>query len=181
LASKKGRMKSIIIQGSSRIDGNTSQIAKILEDSLEAEIIHLKELTINSYSYRHENVNDDFLPIMRRIINYDIIIFITPVYWYSMSGIMKNFFDRITDCLKIEKETGRKLRGKNMVAISCGSDEIETDGFFVPFRNSAEYLGMNYLGDIHTWIENDKPGKDLIDKIKIFTNGINNKPAYNKG
>jgi multimeric flavodoxin WrbA len=174
-------MKYIIIQGSSRIDGNTSQIAKILIDSLGAEIIHLKELTINSYSYRHENVDDDFLPIMRRIVNYDTVIFITPVYWYSMRGIMKNFFDRITDCLKTEKDTGRKLRGKNMVAISCGSDEIETDGFFVPFKNSAEYLGMNYLGNIHTWIENDKPGKVIIDKIKIFANEINNKPAYNQG
>jgi len=174
-------MKNIIIHGSSRIDGNTSQIAKILSDSLGAEIIHLKELTINSYSYRHENVDDDFLPIMRRIVNYDTVIFITPVYWYSMSGIMKNFFDRITDCLKIEKDTGRRLRCKNMVAISCGSDEIETDGFFVPFKNSAGYLGMNYLGDIHTWIENDKPGKDIINKIKIFANEINNKPAYNKG
>lgn len=68
-----------------------------------------------------------------------------------------------------------------MVVISCGSDEIETDGFFVPFTNSAEYLGMNYLGDIHTWIENVKPGKDIIDKIKIFANEINNIPTHNKG
>ncbi|MCP4458779.1 MAG: NAD(P)H-dependent oxidoreductase [Cytophagales bacterium] len=36
----------------------------------------------------------------------------TPVYWYSMSGIMKVFLDRIYDVLTIEKELGRKLHGK---------------------------------------------------------------------
>ncbi len=43
---------------------------------------------------------------------YDVLIFATPVYWYSMSGIMKVFFDRITDLLTIKKDIGRKLKGK---------------------------------------------------------------------
>jgi multimeric flavodoxin WrbA len=170
-------MNTIIVQGSSRSDGNTHQIAKILARSFEAEIIDLKIGTINSYSYEHDNADDDFLPIMRKIIDYDTIIFITPVYWYSMSGIMKNFFDRISDCLKTEKDLGRKLRGKNMMAIACGSDEVEVEGFFVPFKNSAEYLGMNYLGDIHTWIENKMPGEEVLRRLEIFANEIKNSQA----
>ena len=173
-------MKNIIIQGSSRSDGNSYQIAEIFRKKFDANIIDLKKKNIGSYSYENENGEDDFLPTMREIVEYDTIIFITPVYWYSMSGIMKNFFDRITDCLKIDKETGRKLRGRNMIAVSCGSDEIETMGFFVPFKNSAGYLGMNYLGDIHTWIENHKAERIVIEKIEVFIYQIKNEPAYSK-
>jgi len=85
-----------------------------------------------------------------------------------MSGLMKTFFDRLSDCLRIEKETGRKLRGKNMAAISCGSDEIETEGFFTPFRKSAEYLGMNYIGNIHTWIEDELVSSEVDTRIQNF-------------
>lgn len=165
-------MKSIIIQGSSRSLGNTNKIARILQHQLDADIIDLKEKTINSYSYEHESSGDDFLPIMKQIVNYDSIIFLTPVYWYSMSGIMKNFFDRITECLKTEKETGRKLRGINMGAISCGSDSPEPEGFFIPFRKSAEYLGMNYLGNVHTWVVNEKPPQEVLAEIELFVKKI---------
>ena len=94
-------MKTVIIQGSSRSQGNTNKIAQILQHKLDSEIIDLKQLNINSYSYEHEHSDDDFLATMKRVITYDLIIFVTPVYWYSMSGIMKNFFDCITDCLQI--------------------------------------------------------------------------------
>ena len=60
-----------------------------------------------------------------------------------------------------------------MAAVSCGSDDIETEGFFVPFKNSAEYLGMQYLGNVHTWIENEAPEQEVLTKIKSFTSDLN--------
>lgn len=165
-------MKTVIIQGSSRRNGNSSQIAQILAGQLDATIIDLKAFTINTYSYEHEHLNDDFIGVMKKIIEYDTLIFVTPVYWYSMSGIMKTFFDRITDCLKVEKEIGRKLRGKNMATVACGSDDIQTLGFFEPFRLSAEYLGMLYLGDIHTWIAEEPRREELIEELHEFTSRI---------
>jgi multimeric flavodoxin WrbA len=162
-------MKRIIVQGSSRSNGNTNKIVQILQGYLECDLIDLSKYNISQYDYENGNQDDDFLAIMKKIVAYDLIIFATPVYWYSMSGIMKTFFDRITDCLKIEKETGRKLRGKNMAAISCGSDNFENEGFFIPFEKSAGYLGMNYLGNIHTWIEEDEPSYSTIKLIKDFS------------
>ena len=68
---------------------------------------------------------------MKTIISkYDTIIFATPVYWYSMSGILKVFIDRITDLLTIEKELGRKLRGKKMAVVS----QIE---YYIDFYGST--------------------------------------------
>jgi multimeric flavodoxin WrbA len=166
-------MKSVIIQGSSRSGGNTSRIIEVFRKSHQSDIIDLSQLNIGFYDYEHQNNDDDFLPTMKNIVEYDLIIFATPVYWYAMSGSMKTFFDRITECLKTEKDTGRKLRGKSMAAISCGSDDNETDGFFVPFRETAGYLGMNYLGDVHTWIEDSIADDEVVEKVNKFALNIN--------
>ncbi len=164
-------MKYIIIQGSARSDGNTHTMVNILAAHLNAEVIDIKKLNIHSYSYQHEHITDDFIPTMRKLVEFDTIIFVTPVYWYSMSGIMKNFMDRITDCLKVEKDTGRKLRGKNMAVVSCGSEREEVEGFFHPFRLSAAYLGMNYVGDVHTWI-NGTFETEVKERLDVFAHYI---------
>lgn len=166
-------MKTIIIQGSARSDGNTSKIVRVISGHFNADIIDLNTKIINPYHYEHIHMDDDFLPIIKKVVNYDLIVFATPVYWYSMSGLMKNFFDRISDCLKIEKETGRLLRGKKVIAVSCGSDSNETEGFFVPFKESAHYLGMEYLGDLHTWIEADIPSNLVLNEIEDFLVNLN--------
>lgn len=161
-------MKTLIIQGSSRGSGNTSKIVELVLAELAADVVDLSLKNISAYDYEHANRNDDFLPLMREVVQYDLIILATPVYWYSMSGLMKNFLDRITDCLKIEKETGRKLRGKALAVIACSSEPTVTPGFFEPFRLSAAYLGMEYLGEIHTWIEKEEPAVPVKDAVKKF-------------
>ena len=167
-------MKKVIIQGSSRSEGNTHTLIQYLQSIEEFDLIDLKECTISAYDYAHENQGDDFLPLMRKLVEYDLLVFATPVYWYSMSGIMKNFFDRITDCLKIEKDLGRRLRGKSMAAFCCGSDAEEVSGFFLPFELSAGYLGMDYLGDVHAWIEQDEIEEEVKRRLDLFANGLKN-------
>ncbi|WP_223034304.1 flavodoxin family protein [Hanstruepera marina] len=159
----------VIIQGSSRSQGNTNKIVTFITKKTGFDIIDLKSKNISNFDYDFKNQDDDFIPIMNEIVNkYDTIIFATPVYWYSMSGIMKNFFDRIADCLKIEKELGRKLRGKAMGVISCGSDSELKKGFEMPFVESANYLGMCYLGNFHTWLENETISESLQKELNLF-------------
>ena len=172
------KLTGVIIQGSSRSNGNTGKIVSFIQEKTGFKSIDLKSKQIGAFDYDFENREDDFLPLMTEIVHhYDTIIFATPVYWYSMSGIMKNFFDRISDCLKTEKELGRKLRGKNMGMVSCGSDSELKMGFEMPFVESANYLGMNYLGNIHTWMENDL----IPDSLKIeLSNFIENQLMISK-
>ncbi|HFA49370.1 MAG TPA: NADPH-dependent oxidoreductase [Bacteroidetes bacterium] len=149
--------KTIIILGSSRSDGDTRAVAGFLLKNSAAAMIDLNDYNIGYFDYGNKNADDDFIPLMRKIIpRYERIIFATPVYWYSMSAVMKTFFDRISDLLKWEKDLGRELRGKAMAVVSCsGSDDL-IDGFDMPFRESADYLGMEYLGHAHTWVKEGK-------------------------
>lgn len=151
LAQTDSTSKKVIILGSSRSDGDAKALVNQLLNSTNWDLIDLNDYDFSYYDYKHRNRNDDYLDLMKRIIGkYDTLIFATPVYWYSMSGIMKVFFDRITDLLRTEKEVGRKLRGKSMAVITCSNGGNLGDAFWLPFKESANYLGMKYLGDTHT-------------------------------
>ena len=80
----------------------------------------------------------------------------------------------MSDLLHYKKELGRQLRGKNMAMISNSGEDDLKDGFTMPFKESSKYLGMNYLGDIHTWFTKDgtEIAFDAKDKIDAFRKSI---------
>jgi len=166
--------KGVIIQASSRSEGNTSKIVSLFQEKTNFDIIDLNQKTINHFDYEFKNKDDDFNALFKTIVtNYQTIVFATPVYWYSMSGLLKVFFDRISDFLMKEKDFGRQLRGMDMAVISCSDYDKTFEGFTVPFIQSADYLGMHYKGHIHTWSENNAISevtktriKELIDTIE---------------
>ncbi|NNF00114.1 MAG: FMN reductase [Pyrinomonadaceae bacterium] len=163
----------VIIQGSARSEGNTARIVGYVSEDLGFEVIDLRKKRIGDFHYDFKNSDDDFLPLIAEIVaKHATIIYATPVYWYSMSGMMKTFFDRITDLMRVEKELGRRLREMNMAMISCGSDPDLPDGFTVPFSETANYLGMSYLGDVHTWVLNDRIPQQVANDLDEFIDGI---------
>ncbi len=154
-------MKRLVIQASSRSDGHTAKMVSHLRDQMPLDLVDLSQLKIGYFDYEFRNQQDDFPQLIKRIAKeYDLIIFATPIYWYSMSAQLKTFLDRISDCLKIDKETGRLLRGKSMALLVCGSDSSEVEGYTIPFEETAKYLGMRYLGHVHTWSDGD-----LVDEV----------------
>lgn len=170
--------KTVIIQGSSRSKGDTNTIINYLNTENKFDIIDLKTKYIGHFDYDFNNIDDDFIDLMTVIIEkYDTIVFATPIYWYSMSGILKVFFDRISDLLKTNKELGRKLRGKNMAMISCNNSSSSVNGFSIPFSESANYLGMNYLGDIHAWVESGIITTEVRSIIDDFKKKLQLKPS----
>lgn len=162
--------KIVVILGSSRKDGKTRDVIDNLNDFLEFDSIDLNDYEINHYNYEHKN--DDYLNLIETVIeNYEILIFATPVYWYSMSGIMKVFFDRFTDLLDNHQELGRKLRTKKMAILSSSIGNNLGETFWIPFIETANYLGMNYIGNLHT-IENEDSKNDIATFAKLIESKI---------
>ena len=164
--------KKVVILGSSASDGNTRKAVDVLRSLTDFELIDLNNFKINHYDYQHANTGDEFIQLMHTIINgYDTFIFATPVYWYAMSGVMKIFFDRITDLLDYEKDLGRKFRTKNMAVLTSSVGDHLGDDFFLPFRATANYLGIKYLGNLHT-VENKYAPEDLKEFAEIIDQKI---------
>lgn len=170
-------MTPVIIFGSSRSFGNTR---KIIDDILGLSSIQLFDLNnfdISPFDYEHQNRNDDFIPLIEKLIAYDLWIIATPVYWYNMSTQHKIFFDRFSDLLKIRKDLGRKLRGKKLFVISSFGDSYPK-GFEDTFVQICEYLGMEYLGAsfIYSGIENEEylqQNQAQVDKTKLKLGIVN--------
>ncbi|WGH75824.1 NAD(P)H-dependent oxidoreductase [Tenacibaculum tangerinum] len=157
---------TIIIQASSKSTGNTHKVVNYLNNNNSFDFVDLKTKNIGVFEYDFSNANDDFIPLMEEIIHkYDTLVFATPVYWYTMSATLKTFFDRLSDLLHYKKELGRKLRGKNMAMISNSGTNDRKEGFDMPFIESANYLGMNYLGSTHAWFTED--GNDIHAEAKL--------------
>lgn len=138
-------MKEIIVLASSNQFGNTRKFSEsYIEENHNTDFVSLIDYEFSFYDYEHNNQNDDFISLIEILIEYDEIIFASPVYWYSMSAQLKVFFDRLSDLLVIRKDLGYKLKGKTISIISTGSDEQCPDCFIEPFKLTANYLGMNF-------------------------------------
>ena len=109
-------MKIIAIVGTNRRKGNVTQLCeKILEGANENG--HQSEL-INLYDYKINycigcwacsnngkcSQNDDFEEVYNKVVDSDVVVIGSPVYWGSVTGIMKNFFDRHSSKMAIPPE-----------------------------------------------------------------------------
>ena len=77
------------------------------------------------------------------------------------------------DFLNHNKDVGRRLREMNMGVISRSNENIVFDGFTMPFEKSAEYLGMTYLGHIHTWVNRGRVSDEVKSLMVLFANKNN--------
>jgi multimeric flavodoxin WrbA len=144
-------LSTIALFSSSRRNGNTGQLMDRIAMELNIEVVNLDNLRISSFDYEHRNRNDDFEPIMKRVLGHDQIIFATPVYWYSVSPAMKVFLDRLSDFLELPDllAEGRRLRGKNAFVVCTSISDEPSAAFMEAFRETFDYLGMRFGGVAH--------------------------------
>lgn len=146
----------LVIFASSRGDGNTRSALKEVQGNRKFEIVDLSALEISFFDYDHVNASDDFIPLAEKMQEHEVIILVTPVYWYSMSALMKTFLDRWSDLLTIRKDLGRGLKGKWIYLISSYGTSFPI-GFDDPFRLTCDYMGIHFGGSLHHYC-----GKDPI-------------------
>jgi len=140
----------LIINGSARLNGNTQKYIAQLTQEIAFDQINLLEHYFLPYNYENQYPAEDrFETFAKEILYHKHLIFATPVYWYAMSGRMKNLFDRLTDWVTLNKEVGRNLKGKTLHLIAVGTDADLPDGFTTPFFMTANYMEMDYKGHVY--------------------------------
>lgn len=167
---------TIAIFASARRNGNTGKLIDWIAGELDMEVIDLSERDISAYDYEHKNIDDDFVPLVNELLNYEKIIFVTPIYWYGPSAQMKVFIDRTSDLLDIGqlKDIGLELR-KKTAYIACTSVNIEADTSFLnSFRDTFNYLGISYGGHIHANCDNGFIRPNYDKDVSTFINSVRN-------
>ncbi|RPJ96368.1 flavodoxin family protein [Rummeliibacillus sp. TYF005] len=165
-------MKITVLVGSSRKGGNSELLTDLVVQDIEHEKVYIKDLNILPIEdLRHtkqgfETVNDDYDQLIEVIEKSDVVIFATPIYWYSMSGIMKNMIDRLSQAIRDERYPNLKehLKTIRTIVVAVGGDEPRIKGMplIQQFQYIFEFLNMPFLSYIIG--EANRPGDILKDK-----------------
>lgn len=171
-------MKAIILFGSPRKEGNTilpvQAFAEVLKKGgCDVRTIYLNDLNIRPcqgcLACVPEGVckiNDDMKDIRKYIMESDLIVYASPIYWFAPSSQLKVVIDRSMAFL--DSEYNSRIKGKKAVTImTCGSDEDDT---FSPskgmFRKIFDLLGVTYAGSIEA--------KGCVEKGSVSSKYVKN-------
>lgn len=150
-------MNVLGISGSMQANGNTAYLVKMI---LEAVTEEKADATCEFVSLGGHHIypctgclqcrekkecvitNDDWGQIAAKVVECDVLVIGTPVYYYDVCGQMKNFIDRTYSLWH-----DRKLSGKYVVIVAvngdCGADRaLET---LEGFANAHEFI---YAGSV---------------------------------
>jgi len=184
-------MKVLAVNGSAKKNGRTGTLLGTVVENLknlgaEVETIHLVDKKIeNCKSYCAEggttcqypcSINDDMAALIEKIKEADCLVLASPTYWYSMSGLMKNFIDRLTVCDMTEPPIlDGKVCATLATALADGSAGVTLQmtapltsmgGIMVPYNDvyrNGEYIWRSDLG-----VEPEKRlAKNLINLAKL--------------
>jgi len=156
-------MKRILgVVGSPRRNGNTHVlVSKLLEGAQASgavvDTLFLNDLRIREcdgchacWSGRPCSKNDDMNPVYERIIESDVVVFGTPVYWYGPTALMKGLVDRLVyfGC----PDNHAKIKGKPAaLVIPYEEENLEMGGYVVSFfEKCLQYLEMPLAGTVLT-------------------------------
>lgn len=169
-------MSVAVIYGGTRKHGNTEILTEQAIQGITTEKIYLRDYKILPIAdLRHakggfREINDEYNSIIDRLLPHDILLFVTPIYWYSMSGTMKNFIDRWSQTLRDTKYPGFKhtMANKKAYVIAVGGDQPLVKG--LPMIQQFQYI-FDFIGiSLESYIigRGNKPGDVYDDKEAFF-------------
>ena len=154
-------MKVTAFLGSPRAGGNTDILAgRLLEGAsevgLETESVELRKLNIHPcigcekcwQLDRPCVFDDDMIGLYQSIGTSDLLVFVTPVYWYAPTTIMKAFMDRL---VPFNRPQGRPMiegKGAALVTAYEESGPQAAEPMIRMFEMSFAYLGLAFLDKV---------------------------------
>lgn len=164
-------MKITVIHGSSRSNGNSEQLTRKVCEGIDVEWIALREKHIQPIvDQRHtekgfDPVDDDYEDIIEEVMDSEILIFSTPLYWYGMSGRLKNFVDRWSQSLRSPHYDFKgKMKDKQAYVIITGGESVRVKALPLvqQFQYIFEFMDMKFAGYIIG--RGSKPSEVLQDE-----------------
>ena len=150
--------KIIFMNGSPNKSGNTFRIGEEVLKGISHDILQMSDYKVSQYGQVYED--DEINKIFEKIKNVDTIVIGAPVYWYTVSGIVKTFIDRLY--LLPETEV---LKGKSLYFFAQGSapDELARQSITFLATRVSELMGMN-LKDV---VVDSSDGNKIISTMRI--------------
>lgn len=167
----------LIINASHRSEGSTyilkeEFVNNFIGEDIEIDELYLSDMNLEYFNYDNEYLKEDqFDEIKEGLFSADLIVFASPIYWYSMPAKLKTVFDRFNSIYASGEID--KLKGKKVVLLYTYGG-IDSEVFKQPFIETSKYLKMDYLGSFGAKSVFPKgiKEKESLDKIKEFAKDI---------
>ncbi len=195
------KLKLLALLGSPRSKGNTAALLNAFLEGVEGkggaevEFVKLQEKGIKpcrdcrycqKSPYLKCVIDDDMQYLHKRVIESDVLVFATPVYWWNISAQLKLFIDRLC-ALAGEDGNYKCLHGKKLVILLTYQDDDPNPGAKLvidSFNYIAEYLKLETVGVLGVSsgripVENNhvalEKAFELGGKVALQTNKIFNR------
>lgn len=150
--------KILFVNSSPNREGNTYRIGEELLKDKEHDVLQMADYRISQYGQVFDD--DEMKEVLKEIDKYDILVIGSPLYWYTVGGMLKTFIDRLYMLPEAEA-----LRGKKLYLFAQGSapnqDTVKSIEFL---SNRLSYLmGMELKGVV----TDSSDGREILSKMKI--------------
>lgn len=150
----------LIVLGGGRANGNTAQlVSAFMKGAKEAghhvELIMLNKLKVNgcigcnSCRYGKPCIQkDDFNSIIPKIKEADLLVFASPLYFWTLSSKIKAFIERFY-CIAEEDNNPPFGRYEKYPVHDCALLMTSADNYFWTFEQAVSYYSfalINYIG-----------------------------------
>jgi len=155
-------MKVVALNGSPRKGGNTDVlIDEFIRGAYKAgaacEKIYLDDYRIEPPAELGDiqaqrvdlRADDDHRLILNRVLDADILVLGSPVYWQGVTAQMKCFVDRFS-CHYAQPWFNEAMKGKGWVVLTPfgASDPAEADWIIKPVHVWVKHFKGHYLGQV---------------------------------
>lgn len=150
-------MKIAVLKGSPNINGSSNMLAEnFIEGALESghEIIEIDSAHADispcigcvHCGYEGECVlNDDMDDFRQQILSSDMLVFVTPLYYYGMSAQLKTLIDRF--CSRNFSIQQRNFKSA-LLTVAYNSDDWTFDALEAHYDTLVRYLNLNDCGRV---------------------------------
>ena len=140
----------LLLNGSPRRKGNTrlvlQKMAALLEEIYTVELLDLCSLNLSGCSAcdgcqkngGHCVCQDDSDAVIQKVVQADVVLFGTPVYWWGMSAQLKMAIDKF-----YSQDGAFQTKKKTMGVVAVGASELENPQYRLireQFACIAEHL-----------------------------------------
>ncbi len=160
-------MKVVTLLGSAKKKGNTATALKWVEDELkllghEVESIYLNAKTINGClgcakcKDKPDEIgcvqNDDAPEILQKMIDADLTIFASPLYFWGLTSQIKSIIDRSWSLVTNYHMPDHKslIGGKRQALLTTGGGEFDNNAepVFTAFDRLIKFYKGNKIGEL---------------------------------
>jgi multimeric flavodoxin WrbA len=176
----------LILTGSPRRAGNSEYLAGMAAEAAEAAGAEAERVSLaaqkilpctacdlcHARKAKYCVIHDDMDGLYAKVLGADALLFITPVYWFSLGAQIKLFIDRLYGLWNWDNGF---IRGKKVGAVLVyGDEDIYSSGgvnALGSFEHMFRFLGADYEGAAYGTAndpEDAKANADLVERTRTL-------------